>query len=47
MKEKGELKAIREAQKRLTWIENVKRIKGWDQETAEREWARIFNQQKP
>lgn len=38
---KKELKAAREAQKRLTWINNVKRIYNWDQETAEREWTKI------
>jgi site-specific DNA-cytosine methylase len=43
-KSKEELIAIREAQKRLTWIENVKRIKGWGQEKAESEWTKIFNQ---
>lgn len=43
MKTPEELKAIREAQKRLSWIDNVKRIKGWDQERAEAEWTRIFN----
>lgn len=40
---KEELAAIREAQKRLTWIENVKRLYGWDQEEAERRWEKIFN----
>lgn len=44
-KSKEELLAMREAQKRLAWIENVKRIMNWDQETAEKEWARIFTQQ--
>jgi hypothetical protein len=33
--------------KRLSWIENVKRIKGYSQEEAESAWARIFNQPKP
>lgn len=43
MKTKEELNAIREAQKRNAWIENVKRVYGWDQERAEKEWAKIFN----
>lgn len=37
-----ELRAIREAQKRLTWIDNVKRIYNWSDEQAEAEWQRIF-----
>jgi hypothetical protein len=38
-----ELKAAREAQKRLMWIENVKRVQGYSQEQAERIWAKIYN----
>lgn len=41
MKSKEELLAIREAQKRLSWIENVKRVLGYDQEKAESEWSKI------
>jgi len=41
--DKQKLNAIREAQKRLSWIENVKRIKGLDQQEAEKAWAKIFN----
>jgi hypothetical protein len=40
-------KALREAQKRLAWIENVKRIKGYSQEEAEAVWNRIFNASLP
>lgn len=43
MKDKQELNAIREAQKRNTWIENVKRIQGLDQKQAEELWTKIFN----
>jgi len=34
----------REAQKRLSWIENVKRIEGFTQEQAEKKWTEIFNE---
>lgn len=44
---KQELKCAREAQKRLTWINNVKRIYGWDQERAEAEWTKLFNPKPP
>lgn len=37
------LKSMREAQKRLTWIDNVKMKLGYDQEKAESEWSRIFD----
>lgn len=47
MRDKEELKAIREVQKRLSWIENVKRIYGWGQERAEKEWTKIFQINKP
>jgi len=33
----------REAQKRLSWIANVKRIEGLTQEQAEKKWTEIFN----
>lgn len=46
MKSKEELKAIREAQKRLSWIDNVKRIYNWDQERAEAEWTKVFSGDK-
>lgn len=42
-KSKAELHAIREASKRLSWIENVKRIEGYSQEEAEAAWTKIFN----
>lgn len=45
MKTKEELTAIRESQKRLTWIDNVKRKLGYTQEEAEKKWSEI-NQQK-
>lgn len=45
-KSKEELTAIREAQKRLTWIENVKRIQNLSQEEAERKWTEIFMTKK-
>jgi hypothetical protein len=41
-KTKDELKAVREAQKRLSWIENVKRVNKYTQEQAEAAWTRIF-----
>lgn len=46
MKTKEELNTIREAQKRLSWIDNVKRIYNWDQERAEAEWTNIQAQKK-
>jgi hypothetical protein len=46
-REEGRTKALREAQKRNAWIDNVKRVYGWDQERAEREWAKIFNPVNP
>lgn len=46
MKSKEELNAIREAQKRLSWIENVKRVQGYTQGQAEQAWAKIFNQKQ-
>lgn len=45
MKDKEEIKALREAQKRLTWIDNVKRKLNYTQEQAEKKWAEINNQQ--
>jgi hypothetical protein len=45
MKTDAELKAVREAQKRNSWIENVKRVKGYSQEEAEKAWTKIFNSQ--
>lgn len=45
MKNNEQLKAVREAQKRLAWIENVKRIKGLSQEEAERLWLKIDQSQ--
>lgn len=41
-----ELKALREAQKRLAWIDNVKRRLGYTQEEAERAYTRIFIEKK-
>lgn len=41
--EKQRVYAAREAQKRLSWIDNVKRKLGYDQEKAESEWLRIFD----
>lgn len=38
---KEEVKAMREAQKRLTWIDNVKRKLGYTQEQAEKKWSEI------
>lgn len=46
MKSKDELTAIREAQKRNAWINNVKKVYGYTQEQAEREWAKIFHKPK-
>ncbi|HYF69133.1 MAG TPA: hypothetical protein VD884_13410 [Ohtaekwangia sp.] len=43
----AKLKAMREAQKRLTWIENVKRVSNLTQEQAEAAWTRIFNPPNP
>lgn len=43
----GKAKALRAAQKRLTWIDNVKRKLGYTQEQAEAEWAKIFNPDQP
>ncbi len=45
MKPTEEQRVMREAQKRLAWIDNVKRIKGYTQEQAEKEWTKIFNSQ--
>lgn len=41
----GRVKALREAQKRLTWIDNVKRKLNYTQEQAEAEWTKIHNSQ--
>lgn len=41
-KSKEELNAIREAQKRLSWIDNVKRIYNLTQEEAEKQWTKTF-----
>lgn len=40
-KSKEEINALREAQKRLTWIDNVKRKLGYSQEEAEKKWVEI------
>lgn len=42
IKSKEEINALREAQKRLTWIDNVKRKLGYSQEEAEKKWQEIF-----
>lgn len=39
------LKALRIAQKRLTWIDNIKRKLGYTQEQAEKKWSEINNTQ--
>lgn len=41
-KSKEELNALREGQKRLTWINNVKRIQNLTQEEAELKWELIY-----
>lgn len=41
--DKARIEAIRVAQKRLAWIQNVKRVFNWDQQKAEEEWTKIFN----
>ena len=46
MKTRQELNAIREAQKRTSWIENVKRVKDYSQEEAESAWSKIFAPQQ-
>lgn len=43
-KSKEEIKAMREAQKRLTWIDNVKRKLGYSQEEAEKAWLKIHSE---
>lgn len=46
MKTKEELKAVREAQKRQAWIENVLRIyPKKTREEVEALWSKFFNQQ--
>lgn len=46
MKTKEEINAVRFAQKRLAWIDNVKRKLGYTQEQAEKKWLEInANQQ--
>lgn len=40
-----QVKALREAQKRLAWIENVKKKLGYSQEEAEKAYLRIFKQE--
>lgn len=47
MKTREELNAIREAQKRTSWIENVKRVKDYSQEEAEAAWTKIFAPEQP
>lgn len=41
----GRVKAAREAQKRLAWIENTKRKLFYTQEQAEAAYTRIFGNQ--
>lgn len=38
-----QIKALREAQKRLAWIDNAKRILYYTQEQAEAAWQRMEN----
>lgn len=41
-----QVKALREAQKRLSWIDNVMRTLGYTQEKAEQAYRRIFIEKK-
>lgn len=41
-KSKEELNALREEQRRLTWINNVKRIQNLTQREAELKWELVY-----
>jgi fructosamine-3-kinase len=46
-KSREEIEAIKFAHKRLSWIENVCRVKGIEFQEAEALWTKIYNSKKP